>query len=138
MPMVRDYYGEEEFGEEFGDDGGGLELDGVLVGIPTAAQVPAGGTLTINVNVTKRFRAQRLILDAATRAAGLFVQQISISSEEQVISPAPVPTEVFTPDATHSLRGTIAEPGVGINLTLANTTAGAVTPSGCFFGPAVR
>lgn len=137
MPMVQDYYG-EEFGEEFGAEGAPLELDGVLVGIPTGTDIPANGTLTVNVNVTKRFRAQRLILDAATRAAGVFVQQISISSEEQIISPAPVPAEVFQADATHSLRGTIAEPGVGINITFANTTVAAVTPGGVFFGPAVR
>lgn len=132
--MQPSYYG-EEFGEEFG--GVGPELDGVLVGIPALA-VPAGGTLTINVNVTKPFRADRLILDAATRAAGLFVQQISISSEEQVISPNPVPTEVFTADATHKLRGTIAQPGVGINLTIVNTTGAPVTVGGAFFGPAQR
>ena len=133
-----DYYNTmgAEFGAEFA--GVGPQLDGVMAGIPIGTPIPIGGTLTANVNLTKHFRADRLILDAVTRAAGVYVQQISINSEEQVISPNPVPAEVFTPDATHRLRGTIAAPGVGINITFLNTTAGAVTPGGAFFGPAKK
>jgi len=134
MSYYNDGYG-EEFGEEFGAEA--PQLDGVLVGIP-ATSVAAAATVVINVNVTKPFRADRLILDAASRAAGMFVDQISISSEEQIISPNGVPAEVFTPDATHKLRGTIVQPGVGINLTVRNTTAGAVVFTGAFFGPAQR
>lgn len=123
----------DDFGEEFGDEDAD-DLDGVLVGIPVTS-VAEGATETVNIPITKRFRAQRLILGEAARAAGVFVTQISVSSEQQVISPGPVPGEVFVADATHRLRGTIATPGVGIDITFQNTTSGSVDVSGAIFGP---
>lgn len=135
----------EEFGEEFGADFGAVgapSLDGVVVGIPLITIPIGGGQQTTAINVTKPFRCERLILiptGAAADVALSFVQQISISSEEQNISNNPVPTQLFTADATHRLRGTIVTPGVGINLTTLGLAgiAAAVTVTGAFFGPAM-
>lgn len=128
----------DDFGAEFDDFSGpgGANQDGVMVGIPVTT-VAATTQQVIRVNVTKPFRCERLCLSATARTAGFLITQISISSEEQNISPDPTPGELFTNDATHRLRGTIVRPGVGINITVNNTTAGPLVFSGAFFGPAL-
>lgn len=139
LDALIDSYGAEfsGYGAEFGAAGDQYSsgYDGVVAGFQ-GASIAAGATGQVRVQVTQKFRAERLILDAATRAAGVQVTQISISSVDQNRGDGPVPAEVFTADATHRLRGTIVEPGVGILLTFNNGTAGAVVPAGAFFGPA--
>lgn len=126
-----------EFGAEFGASAPALNLDGVIVGIPETS-IATGVRVNITVNVTQPFRAERLILNAAGQTALVNIEQISISSKEQNISPGPVPGSVFSADATHRLRGTIVRPGVGIQMTVFNGSAGTIVFGGAFFGPALQ
>ena len=127
-----------EFGAEFGASD---RYDGIVVGIPETA-IATGVTTTITIQVTQPFRAERLILGGLVlagetlQAQALEVEQISISSEDQNRGDGPVPGDLFSADATHRLRGTIVQPGVGIRLTLSNPTAATITARGAFFGPA--
>lgn len=134
MPDYMDSYDDDagEFGADFGEE----SFDGVMVGIPLTS-IATLLSAQIRINVTQKFRAERLILNAAGRTALVDVTQVSISSIDQNRGDGPVPGEVFTPDATHRLRGTIVDPGVGIVLTVFNGSAGTVVIGGGFFGPAV-
>jgi len=125
----------EEFGAEFGADFGAEagETEQVVVGIPPTT-FGAAGTQIISCNLTQPFRADRLVLDAASRAAGVVIEQISISSVDQNRGDGDLPADMFTPDARHRLAGNIVDPGIGIQLRV--TTGGALTFRGAFFGPA--
>lgn len=124
-----DYFG-ADFGAEFaGDDASKTEQ--VVVGIPPTV-FAAAGTQVIACNLTQPFRADRLILDAASQAAT--IEQISISSVDQNRGDGDLPGDMFTAQATHRLAGNIVDPGIGIQLRV--TTAGALTFRGAFFGPA--
>lgn len=126
---------DDDVGAEFGSLKQAKGRDYVVAGFKGSSIADAASG-SVRLQVTQRFRAERLILSAATRAAGVDVTQISISSVDQNRGDGAVPAEVFTPDATHALRGTIVEPGVGILITFSNASGGAVVPSGAFFGPA--
>lgn len=122
-----------EFGAEFGASGGGDEEEYVMVGIPPTV-FGGAGTQVIQVPLTQPFRADKLMLDAASQAAGCVIEQISISSVDQNRGDGDLPADMFTDDATHTLAGNIVDPGVGIQMRV--TTAGALTFRGAFFGPA--
>lgn len=137
-PKVKNVDYMSDSGAEFGAEFGAAEYDGVMVGIPQIATLATLASQTVTVQVTQDFRAERLILNATGRTALMEVTQISISSTDQNRGDGPIPAEVFTPDASHRLRGTIVQPGVGIRITYRNGTAGNVLNiGGAFFGPAV-
>lgn len=114
------------------------KFDRVGCGIPLTA-VGIGATEIIEVNTTKFFRAEQLVLNAAARVPGITIDQISISSNDQNRVPGNgrMPGETFDPDSFYRLRGTVVRPGVGIKLTVTNGTIGIVSVGGSFFGPAL-
>jgi hypothetical protein len=109
----------------------------LFAGIPTSQDVPANGTLVLNVGVKDPFRPDRLILSTAAQA--LDIIDIRVGTRSQNTGTGTIPGEVFANDTTYvRINGDTAQPGVGIDITFANTTVAAITPSGTFVGKAAQ
>lgn len=90
-------------------------------------------TQDIQCNVTEPFRPDRLMLSTAAQA--LHVTRIQIGTKGMNVSSSPISGNCFSEQAINNdLSGYTAAPGVGILLTVTNTTASTVVMSGGFFG----
>lgn len=93
--------------------------------------VGAGATAVITVNPQLPFKLIRL----STAAAGFLIDNIQIGTVSQFVAAGEVPSEIFAPDATGvELKGDTAVPGVAIQLTVTNNTAGALDFTGALLG----
>lgn len=93
--------------------------------------VGAGATAVITVNPQLPFKLIRL----STAAAGFLIENIQIGTVSQFVAAGAVPSEIFAPDATGvELKGDTAVPGVAIQITVTNNTAGALDFTGAFLG----
>lgn len=90
-------------------------------------------TSDVQCNVTEPFRPDRLMLSTAAQA--LHVTRIQIGTKGMNVSSNPISGNCFSEQAINNdLSGYTAAPGVGILLTLLNSTAATVVASGGFFG----
>jgi hypothetical protein len=90
-------------------------------------------TSDIQCNVSEPFRPDRLMLSTAAQA--LHVTRIQIGTKGMNVSSNPISGNCFSEQAINNdLSGYTATPGVGILLTVQNTTAATVVASGGFFG----
>lgn len=109
-------------------------IENLMAGIPVT-EIAANSEASINVGVQRPFRARRLIMGGSP--GDFRIQSIKVSNVDQLINSNPVPAVVFTPDSIGSrLRGDTAQPGVGIDLRVSNTTSAASEVEGAFFGEA--
>jgi len=120
-------------------------LQTVYAGIPRIEFTAAGETTTVIADVAEPFRPERLVLSAidTSGAAPVPTEDVEVSSLvigtiSQAQNGNPVPIVAFSPDAVGvRLRGTTAQPGVGVTLAVTNGTGTAVTVRGVFIGPAL-
>lgn len=109
-------------------------IENLIAGIPVTS-IAANSEASINVGVQRPFRARRLLMGGSI--GSLRINSIKVSNVDQLINSSPVPAVVFSPDAIGSkLRGDTAQPGVGIDLRITNTSSAAVDAEGAFFGEA--
>ena len=111
---------------------------GILcAGVPVT-NIADGATTEITVPVADPFRPDTLVLSAAARAAGVSILDIKVGTVSQNVSSGPIPAEVFAPDARWTrLNGSTAQPGVGITLSVRNTSGSSIAFSGVFYGRAI-
>lgn len=96
--------------------------------------IAAGATAVINVNPQLPFKLQRISCEAVA-AAGLVIDNIQIGTVSQFVAAGAIPVEIFSPDATGvELKGDTAVPGVAIQITVTNPTAGALNFTGALLG----
>lgn len=96
--------------------------------------IAAGTTAVINVNPQLPFKLQRISCESVA-AAGLVIDNIQIGTVSQFVAAGAVPVEIFAPDATGvELKGDTAVPGVAIQITVTNPTAGALNFTGALLG----
>lgn len=96
--------------------------------------IAAGTTAVINVNPQLPFKLQRISCESVA-AAGLVIDNIQIGTVSQFVAAGAIPVEVFAPDATGvELKGDTAVPGVAIQITVTNPTAGALNFTGALLG----
>ena len=120
-------------------------LQTVYAGIPRVEFTAALESQTVIADVAEPFRPERLVLSAIDTSGAspvptddVEVASLVIGTISQAQNGNPVPLIAFNPDAVGvRLRGTTAQPGVGITLTLANGAGTAVTVRGVFIGPAL-
>lgn len=104
----------------------------LVCGIPITS-IATTVTTDIQCNVTEPFRPDRLMLSTAAQA--LHVTRIQIGTKGMNVSSNPVSGNCFSEQAVNNdLSGYTAAPGVGILLTLYNSTGATVVGSGGFFG----
>lgn len=93
--------------------------------------VGAGASAVISVQPQLPFKLERLV----TAVTGFSINNIAVGTVSQFVAAGAVPSEVFAADAVGvSLRGDTAVPGVLIQTTVTNNTAGALDFSGAFIG----
>ena len=96
-----------------------------------ATSIAAGATAIISANPQLPFRVDRLV----TPSTGLLIENLAVGTVSQFVAAGAVPTEVFAPDAFDvQLKGDTAVPGVSVQITVSNPTAGALTFSGAIIG----
>ena len=106
----------------------------LILGIP-AQTISAGTTADVIVNVSRPFRVRRLVLSAAAQA--LTINDIKVSNVSEFINSNPVAGEVFAADAVGvGLQGNTAQPGVGVELAVFNSTLADIVIAGALFGEA--
>lgn len=104
----------------------------LVCGIPITS-VATTVTTDIQCNVTEPFRPDRLMLSTAAQA--MHVTRIQIGTKGMNVSSNPVSGNCFSEQAVNNdLSGYTAAPGVGILLTVYNSTGATVIASGGFFG----
>lgn len=104
----------------------------LVCGIPITS-IATLVTTDVTCNVTEPFRPDRLMLSTAGQA--LHVTRIQIGTKGLNVSSNPISGNCFSEQAINNdLSGYTAAPGVGILLTLYNSTAATVVGSGGFFG----
>jgi len=96
-----------------------------------ATSIGAGATAIISANPQLPFRVNRLV----TPSTGLLIDNLAVGTVSQFVAAGAVPTEVFAPGAFGvGLKGDTAVPGVSVQITVSNPTAGALTFSGAIIG----
>jgi len=96
-----------------------------------ATSIGAGATAIISANPQLPFRVNRLI----TPSLGLLIDNLQVGTVSQFVAAGSVPTEVFAPNAFDvELKGDTAVPGVLVQITISNPTAGALVFSGAIIG----
>jgi hypothetical protein len=101
-------------------------------GIPITS-VTAGSSVDVSCPVSEPFRLDRPVLSAAAQA--LHVNNIRVGTKPLNISPNPISGNAFSEQAINNeLSGYTAQPGVGITISVLNSTAGTVVLSGGFLG----
>jgi len=96
-----------------------------------ATSIGAGATAIISANPQLPFRVDRLV----TPSTGLLIDNLAVGTVSQFVAAGSVPVEVFSPDAVDvNLKGDTAVPGVSVQITVSNPTAGALTFSGAIIG----
>lgn len=104
----------------------------LVCGIPITS-LATTVTTDITCNVTEPFRPDRLMLSTAAQA--LHVTRIQIGTKGMNVSSNPISGNCFSEQAVNNdLSGYTAAPGVGILLTVYNSTGATVVASGGFFG----
>lgn len=92
--------------------------------------IPAGTTIQVNFRPQRPIRIERLVLDGTVAAggsiAGVFLTDILIGAEPQLVNSGGIPVTVFQPTAFGtSLRGNTAQPGIEVTLTFRNANVAA-------------
>lgn len=96
-----------------------------------ATNLGAGATAIIGANPQLPFRVRRLV----TASVNLLIENIQVGTQSQFVAAGAVPTEVFAPNSFDvDLKGDTAVPGVQVQLTVSNPTAGALVFSGAIIG----
>jgi len=96
-----------------------------------ATSIGAGATAIISANPQLPFQVNRLV----TPSLGLLIDNLQVGTVAQFVAAGAVPTEVFAPDAVAvQLKGDTAVPGVSVQITVSNPTAGAIIFSGAIIG----
>ena len=96
-----------------------------------ATSIGAGATAVIQANPQLPFQVNRLV----TPSTGLLIDNLQVGTASQFVAAGAVPVEVFRPDAVDvDLKGDTAVPGVAVQITISNPTAGALTFSGAIIG----
>lgn len=104
----------------------------LVCGIPITS-LATTVTTDITCNVSEPFRPDRLMLSTAAQA--LHVTKIQIGTKGMNVSSNPISGNCFSEQAVNNdLSGYTAPPGVGIILTVYNSTGATVVASGGFFG----
>lgn len=100
-----------------------------------ATTIGAGATAIISANPQLPFRVDRLV----TPSTGLLIENLQVGTVSQFVAAGAVPVEVFAPNAFDvELRGDTAVPGVSVQITVSNPTAGALVFSGAILGPVAQ
>ena len=91
--------------------------------------IPAGATVQISFRPQRPIRIERLVIDGTVAAGGsvggVFLTDILIGAEPQLVNSGAIPVSVFAPTAFGtSLRGNTAQPGIEVTLTFRNGNAG--------------
>lgn len=108
-----------------------------FIGVPPTT-IPASSTGTlIQVTLQRDLRPDRFVVGRAEITAGALVVDIKVGTISLNCSVNSIPADAFAPDAMGTaIRAVVtAVPAVGIQLTIANSTAVAFTMRGAFFGP---
>jgi hypothetical protein len=96
--------------------------------------VPAAATVTTNLAPQLPFKPNRLSIPA-TISAGLVIVDVQVGTASQFAGPGEIPVECFDVTATDvRLKGDTAVPGVVIQITVRNPTAGALNLEGMVLG----
>lgn len=96
-----------------------------------ATAIAAGATAVISANPQLPFQVNRLV----TPSTGLLIDNLSVGTASQFVAAGAVPVEVFSPDAVDvDLKGDTAVPGVAVQITVSNPTAGSLTFRGAIIG----
>ena len=104
----------------------------LVAGIPITSMATTV-TTDITCNVSEPFRPDRLMLSVAAQA--LHLTRIQIGTKGMNVSSNPVSGNCFSEQAINNdLSGYTAAPGVGVLLTLYNSTGATVVASGGLFG----
>jgi hypothetical protein len=126
--------------------GGSAEYMGDLSGDATQARflplsnalaptsVAAGATVNFSSTPTERFTLMHLVLFPS--AVGLWITQLQVKSRLMILGPGGFPVEFFTNlqnRGYYNLAGVLNTTDA-VTLTVLNTTAGALTLSGCWMG----
>lgn len=96
-----------------------------------ATTIGIGATAIISANPQLPFQVQRLV----TPSTGLLIDALAVGTVSQFVAAGSVPVEIFAPDAVDvDLKGDTAVPGVSIQITVSNPTAGALVFKGAIIG----
>lgn len=108
-----------------------------FVGVPLTDITASSTGQVIQVPIQRAIRPDRLVLDRV-QAASALIYDIKVGTVSLNASVNPVPGDAFSPDAMGTaIRAVVtAIPAVGIQLTVGNRTAVAITNfTAAFFGP---
>lgn len=97
-----------------------------------ATIIGPGATAIITANPQLPFRVNRLV---TAGGAGLLIDNVQVGTVSQFVAAGSVPVEIFAPDAVAvELKGDTAVPGVNVQITVSNPTAGPITFSAAIIG----
>lgn len=93
--------------------------------------VGANSSAIVTVTPQVPFKLERFV----SQSTGLSVADIKVGTNSQFVGAGSIPIEIFARDTVGiGLKGDTAIPGVDIALYAGNSTAGALTLNGAYFG----